>query len=57
MNNWKTTTTGILAIIVAVSTAAHGYFATGTVPDLGMVFASVLAGWGLIAAKDAPVRP
>jgi hypothetical protein len=57
MNNWKTTTTGILAILITVSSAAHSYLTTGSIPDLSMVFASVLAGWGLIVAKDAPVRP
>lgn len=56
MKNWKTTATGVTAIIVAVSTAAHNYLATGAIPDLGLVISSVLAGWGLIVAKDNNAR-
>ena len=46
--NWKTTALGIAALI---SVAAHA-FATGTLPGAGD-FATVLAAFGLIAAKDA----
>jgi hypothetical protein len=56
MKNWKTTATGITAIVVVLSTAAHNYLATGAIPDIGLVIGSVLAGWGLIVAKDNNAR-
>ena len=46
--NWKTTALGIAAL---VSVAAHSY-ATGVMPSVGD-FGSILAGFGLIVAKDA----
>jgi hypothetical protein len=51
--NWKTTLLGIATIITAVGTAAKTYLATGGIPDLGVLIASVTAGIGLITAKDA----
>lgn len=46
--NWKTTALGVAAL---VTTAAHSY-ATGSLPS-GADFATILAAFGLIAAKDA----
>ena len=51
--NWKTTLLGIATILAAVGAAGKTYFGTGTIPDLGLLFATVSAGVGLIAAKDA----
>ena len=56
MKNWKTTTTGILAITIAVASAAKSYLATGTVPDIAALTTAVLAGWGLVLAKDSTAR-
>lgn len=52
MKSWKTTTTGILAIVVAVGTAIKTYLATGAIPDIGALIAAVSAGIGLISARD-----
>ena len=56
MRNWKTTSIGILSILVALATGTKEYLATETLPDLGLIVASVLAGWGLIQAKDNTAR-
>jgi hypothetical protein len=56
MRNYKTTIIGVLAIIVAVASAAKSYLATGSVPDLTALTTAVLAGWGLVMAKDASAR-
>jgi hypothetical protein len=56
MRNWKTTLLGILTIIASLSTAGREFLANGSVPDLGLVTASLLAGWGLIVAKDSTAR-
>jgi hypothetical protein len=56
MKNWKTTTTGVLAIVLALANAAQQYLTTGAVPDLGMTVTALLAGWGLVMAKDATAR-
>ena len=53
--NWKTTVTGVLTIVVALGSAALGFFKTGTIPDLGALVAAVTAGIGLITAKDSNV--
>ena len=53
MNNWKTTTAGIGAILVAIGTVTAG-LANGTPIDWSACIAAVMAGVGLIAAKDAP---
>jgi hypothetical protein len=55
MTNWKTTTTGILAIVLAICTAAKNELDAdpATVADWSLVATSVLAGVGLILAKDA----
>jgi hypothetical protein len=51
--NWKTTATGVLTILVAVAGAGLHWLKTGTVPDLATTLAALTAGWGLIAAKDS----
>lgn len=55
--SWRTTTTGILAILVAVAGAFKAELdgdAT-TAADWGSVAAAIIAGIGLIAARDAKV--
>jgi len=56
MRNWKTTLLGALTIIASLSTAGREFLANGSVPDLGLIAASLMAGWGLIAAKDGTAR-
>jgi hypothetical protein len=56
MRNWRTTTTGVLAIVIAVAGGAKTYLATGQVPDIAALAAAVVAGWGLVVAKDAKAR-
>ena len=56
MRNWKTTTTGVLAIIIAVAGGAKTYLGTGQIPDIAALAAAVMAGWGLIVAKDNSAR-
>jgi anti-sigma-K factor RskA len=55
--SWRTTAAGICAIIVAVATAAGAMFDTdaATNPDWGSTVAAVLAGIGLLAARDNKV--
>ena len=55
MKNWKTTTTGILAIVLTICTAAKNELDgdPATIADWSLVATSVLAGVGLILAKDA----
>ena len=50
--SWKTTTAGVLSIVVAVASAALVWLKTGSLPDFGPVVAAVTAGVGLIAARD-----
>ena len=57
MKSWRTTTTGILAIVVAIAGAVKAELdgdAT-TAADWGAVAAAIIAGIGLIAARDAKV--
>jgi hypothetical protein len=56
MRNWKTNLLGALTIIASLSTAGREFLASGTIPDLGLISASLLAGWGLIVAKDNNAR-
>jgi hypothetical protein len=56
MRNWKTTSLGILTIIVALATGAKEYLATDSLPDFGLIVTSILAGWGLVQAKDNTAR-
>lgn len=57
MRSWKTTVSGVLAIVAALASAAQlltdGNAATN--PDWTAVAAAVMAGIGLITAKDATV--
>lgn len=55
-SNWKTTTLGILTAAIALATGAKEYLATGQIPDIGMLAASLAAAWGLVVAKDADSR-
>ena len=56
MRNWKTNVIGGLTILIALATGTKEYLATDSLPDLGLIVASVLAGWGLINAKDNNAR-
>jgi hypothetical protein len=57
MTSWRTTATGILAILAAVATVLKAELDGDpvTVPDWGTALAAVLAGVGLIAARDNKV--
>lgn len=57
MTSWKTTVAGIAAIVTALSTAVGALFDADplTLPDWGAVAAAVMAGIGLIAARDNKV--
>jgi hypothetical protein len=54
MTSWKTTAAGIAAIVAALATAVGALFDADPVsmPDWGAVAAAVMAGIGLIAARD-----
>ena len=56
MRNWKTTTIGVLTIIIAIATGAKEYLTTDALPDIGLIVAAILSGWGLIQAKDNNAR-
>ena len=56
MRNWKTTTLGILTAIIALATGAREFLASGSIPDIGLIAASLMAAWGLIVAKDNNAR-
>ena len=56
MRNWKTTSIGMLTIIIALATGAKEYLTTDSLPDLGLIVTSILAGWGLVVAKDNTAR-
>tara|TARA_R110000824_G_scaffold214623_1_gene400847 strand:+ start:472 stop:648 length:177 start_codon:yes stop_codon:yes gene_type:complete len=53
--NWKTTTAAIAAIIAAVAAGVAAYLDgdASTIADFGAMGAAILAGFGLIFAKDA----
>jgi uncharacterized membrane protein YhiD involved in acid resistance len=55
--SWRTTTAGIGAILVAIGSALAAHFDSDptTVSDWGAVVAAIIAGIGLIAARDAKV--
>jgi protein-S-isoprenylcysteine O-methyltransferase Ste14 len=55
--SWKTTVTGVLAILAAVATVLKAELDgdVTTLPDWGVAVAAVLAGIGLIAARDNSV--
>jgi hypothetical protein len=58
MNDWKTTSAGILAILSAIISIVYAAVA-GAVPAELLISAvtSILAGIGLIYAKDATSKP
>ena len=56
MRNWKTTTIGILTALIALATGAKEFLATGSIPDFGLIAASLMAAWGLVMAKDNNAR-
>jgi hypothetical protein len=56
MRNWKTTTLGVLTAIIALATGAKEFLASGSIPDIGLIAASLMAAWGLISAKDNNAR-
>ena len=56
MRNWKTTTLGVLTAIIALATGAKEFLATGSIPDIGLIAASLMAAWGLVLAKDSTAR-
>lgn len=51
--NWKTTLLGVFTILAAVSDAGKEFLTSGTFGDVGLLFAAVTAGVGLILAKDS----
>jgi hypothetical protein len=57
MTSWRTTTAGIAAIVVAIATAVGALFDADplTLPDWGAVAAAIMAGVGLLAARDNKV--
>ena len=54
MKSWRTTATGILAIVVAIAGAVKAELDgdVTTTADWGAVAAAIIAGVGLIAARD-----
>jgi hypothetical protein len=57
MTSWRTTTAGIAAIVVAIGAAVGALFDADplTLPDWGAVAAAIMAGIGLLAARDNKV--
>jgi hypothetical protein len=51
--NWKTTLLGVFTILAAVSEAGKEFLSNGNLGDMGLLFAAVTAGVGLILAKDS----
>jgi len=51
--NWKTSLLGVFTILAAVSEAGKEFLSNGTFGDIGLLFATVTAGVGLILAKDS----
>ena len=56
MKNWKTTALGAITITIALLTGVKEYIATDNLPDIGLIIASIVAGWGLVVAKDNDAR-
>ena len=56
MRNWKTTTLGVLTAIIAIATGAREFLASGSIPDIGLLAASLTAAYGLVMAKDHNAR-
>lgn len=57
MKSWRTTTAGILAIVTVVAAAFRAELDAdpATVADWSLVVAAVVAGFGLIMARDNSV--
>lgn len=55
--SWRTTAAGIGAILVAVGSAVSAMFDNdpATIPDWGACIAAIIAGIGLIMARDNKV--
>lgn len=55
--SWRTSVAGIAAIVTAVASAVVALFDAdpNTVPEWGAVVAAVMAGVGLLAARDNKV--
>ena len=56
MRNPKTTILGILTVIIALATGAKEYLETDSLAHLPMVITAILAGLGLVEAKDHDAR-
>lgn len=54
MKSWKTTAAGVAAIVVAIGNAVIVSLDNNpaTVVDFGTLYAAILAGVGLLAARD-----
>ena len=54
MKSWKTSAAGVGAILVALGSALSATFDADpvTVPDWGALVAAIIAGVGLLAARD-----
>jgi hypothetical protein len=56
MKNWKTTTLGVIGILLTVLQAGQELLTSGTVSNVEPLVTSLVLGWGLIAAKDNTAR-
>jgi predicted anti-sigma-YlaC factor YlaD len=56
MRNPKTTILGILTVIIALATGAKEYLQTESLAHLPVVVMAILAGLGLVEAKDHDAR-
>jgi hypothetical protein len=56
MRNYKTNVIAILTALIALMTGTREFLATGTIPDIGLIAASLTAAWGLWMAKDHDAR-
>jgi hypothetical protein len=56
MKNWKTTTLGVIGILLTVLQAGQELLTSGTVSNVEPLVTSLVLGWGLIAAKDNNAR-
>jgi predicted anti-sigma-YlaC factor YlaD len=56
MRNPKTTILGVLTVIIALATGAKEYLETESLAHLPMVVMAILAGLGLVEAKDHDAR-
>ena len=54
MQSWKTSTAGVAAIVAAIATAVSAQFDNDptTVANWGVVITTIIAGVGLLAARD-----